>query len=93
MIENCKNRMMGLLNGYKKKLSGKALLYGIKHNPELLNAKVQEVATQVANKFIDLEMKKHGLIHCHFCNERFSLRKINGVYMCESHAKMITKAV
>ena len=93
MLDDYKNKMMGLINGYKKKISIKALEFGIKNNPEYFNAKVTEVSTKITKDYIDAEMKKQGLIHCHFCNNRQQLVNISGTYLCKIHANMIKGGV
>ena len=73
----------------KQYLSEKALNFGLKYNKEYFNAKVEEVSQAVARKYIDLELRKHRILHCIYCNSREQLMNIDGNYLCKNHANMI----
>jgi len=84
MIENYKDKMMGLVNGYKKKIAGKALDFGIRNNPDMFFQRVSQM--------IDIELKRQGIIHCQYCNSKSQLLKVGDDYVCRTHYDLIKKA-
>lgn len=81
--------MLGVVNGYKKKLATKALQFGLRHNRAYFDEKVIEVSRAVAREYIEMEMQNQGLIHCHFCLTRSPLKNVGGVYVCNQHTNQV----
>ena len=68
-------------------LAKKALEFGIRYSPEHFVRKVSEATVKATNSLLNEEMTRRGLVHCHFCPNRFGLRKIavrgsQSIYSC-----------
>lgn len=84
--------MMQTGKDIRKRFAVGLLRYGIKHYPDHFQTLVKETVLKVSKDYIDQEMQARGLLHCHFCNNRFSLKKVSGVYVCRDHNKILLKA-
>ena len=91
MIQEYRNKMMETGKNLRRRFAIRILRYGIKNYPDHFNAMVQETSVRATRMFIDQEMEKRGLVHCQCCNERFGLKKNNGVYLCIEHFKILSK--
>lgn len=95
MLKDFKDKMLRPIRAVERKIGQACLVYGIKKSPEYFNARVAEVAKQVATNFINQEMAKQGMIKCTVptCLKRSPLRKYSGAYVCESHYQALSKKI